>query len=57
VAATAVNEGIEKYVASQAAGVVSAIDASFVSVTVNVPLAATVRAVVSVWAVPDVPVA
>jgi hypothetical protein len=56
-AAMAVIAGILKYVLSQAAGVVSAMLASLVRVTVSVPLAATVTAVVSVWALPLVEVA
>ena len=48
VAATPVRGGIERYVASQAAGAEVVIEASLVSVTVNVPFAATVRGVASV---------
>jgi hypothetical protein len=57
VAVTPVSDGIEKYVASQAAGADAVIDASFVSVTVSEPEAATVRADVSECELPLVPVA
>jgi hypothetical protein len=56
-AVTPVSDGIEKNVASQAAGAAAVIAASFVSVTVSVPLAATVSALVSVCELPLVPVA
>jgi hypothetical protein len=56
VAVIPVRDGIEKYVATQAAGAVLAMLASFVSVTVNGlfpwPEAATVSAVVSVCVLP-----
>lgn len=52
-AATPVNDGMEKNVAWHAEGELVVIDASFVNVTVSVPLAATVSAVVSVCAEPD----
>jgi hypothetical protein len=52
-----VSEGIEKKVLSQAAGEAAPIDASFVNVTVSVPLAATVRGDVSECELPEVPVA
>jgi hypothetical protein len=60
VAVIPVSDGIEKYVASQAAGAALAMLASFVSVTVNGlfpwPEAATVSAVVSVCELPLVAV-
>jgi len=56
VAATPVSDGIEKNVPSHAAGVAAVIDASLVNVTTSEPPAATVKAVVKVWALPDVPV-
>jgi hypothetical protein len=61
VAVTPVNEGIEKYVLAQAAGVVDAMEASLVSVTTSglllAPLAPTVSALVNVCDVPLVEVA
>jgi hypothetical protein len=57
VAVTPVSDGIEKYVASQAAGADAVIVASFVSVTMSVPEPATVRADVSVCELPLAPVA
>jgi hypothetical protein len=60
-AAIPVSDGIEKNVASHAAGAVNAIAASLVNVTVSgllaLPLGPTVRAVVSVCALPEEPVA
>jgi hypothetical protein len=60
VAETPVKEGREKKVAAQAAGVVAAMLASFVSVTASglfaCPLAPTVTGVVNVWVVPLVAV-
>ncbi len=61
VAVTPVSDGIEKNVAAQAAGVVDAMVASLVKVTVNGlpvwPLAATVSGVLKVCEVPLVAVA
>jgi len=48
---------MEKNVASQAAGAAASMLASLVIVTVNVPLAATVSALVSACELPLVPVA
>jgi hypothetical protein len=60
-AVTPVNDGMEKYVLAQAAGVVDAIEASFVRVTTSglllAPLAPTVNALVKVCEVPLVLVA
>lgn len=60
VAVTPVKEGMEKYVFAQADGLVEAMLASFVNVTASGlfawPLAPTVKAVVSVWELPLVPV-
>jgi hypothetical protein len=45
---------MEKNVFAHADGAATVIDASLVKVTVSVPLAATVNAVVSVWVLPNV---
>jgi hypothetical protein len=52
VAVTPVSDGIEKYVATHAAGTARVMLASLVIVTVSVPDAATVSADVSVCEVP-----
>jgi methylglyoxal synthase len=57
VAVTPVSDGIEKNVPSQATGAAAVMVASFVSVTLSVPLAATVSALLSVCELPLVPVA
>ena len=56
VAATAVSDGNEKKVFSHATGGAAVMLASLVKVTVKVALAATTSGVVSVWALPLVPV-
>jgi hypothetical protein len=56
-AVTPVRDGIEKNVFSQAAGLAVVMLASFVNVTVRVPLAPTISGVVRVCELPVVPVA
>lgn len=57
VATMPVSAGMEKYAPSQAAGADVVMVASLVSVTVSVPLSATVSGAASVWTLPDVEVA